>query len=282
VFLVSAVILGAIGELISRFHNAPAIGWLLGLLTFSHVFLGIIILAIFLALSVYVFTHLKWDFSVPGYDITESLRTIHFNELWMKFYDQELNSNVEYARHAISIDENRKDFQRVPWYSARETSRDERGIQWFEQVWFAGNHSDIGGSYPENDARLSDITLDWMFRWASAVSLKHDPSVLKLWPYANGPQHDEVKSGFGLITRLFGWTWTEQPRRLPGSDAVMHRTVYERFDLPAVQVYDELIPYRPVTLAKHDDFARFYIPGAEFPAKSLESATAVAEEPGPH
>ena len=32
----------------------------------------------------------------------------------------------------------------------------------FRQVWFAGNHSDIGGSYPENESRLSDITLDWM------------------------------------------------------------------------------------------------------------------------
>jgi hypothetical protein len=170
---------------------------------------------------------------------------------------------------------------RLEKQTARETSRDERGVQWFEQVWFAGNHADIGGSYPENDARLSDITLDWMLRWASVVpgGLKHDPSVLKLWPYADGPLHDEVKSGFGLVTKLFGWTWSEQPRKLPSPDAIMHQTVYERFDLTAVQVYDELVRYRPVTLAKHHDFARFYVPGAEFPAKSLESATAVAEEP---
>src|SRR5437868_3038645 len=124
-----------------------------------------IVIAALTAGSVYMFTHLKWDLSVPGYGVTESIHTIHFNELWMKFYDQELNPNVEYARHAISIDENRKDFQRFPWYSTRETSRDKNGIQWFEQVWFAGNHSDIGGSYPENDSRLSDITLNWMLRW---------------------------------------------------------------------------------------------------------------------
>jgi Uncharacterized alpha/beta hydrolase domain (DUF2235) len=73
----------------------------------------------------------------------------------------------------------------VPWYSTKETSRDEYGIQWFEQVWFAGNHSDIGGSYPENEARLSDITLDWVLKWASVVpgGLKRDDRVLKLWCY---------------------------------------------------------------------------------------------------
>ncbi|WP_420969397.1 phospholipase effector Tle1 domain-containing protein [Bradyrhizobium sp. B120] len=29
-------------------------------------------------------------------------------------------------------------------------------------MWFAGSHSDVGGSYPENEARLSDISLCWM------------------------------------------------------------------------------------------------------------------------
>src|SRR6266536_2002538 len=104
----SAVILAALGELLSQFRNAPAVGSLLGLLTFAHVFWGIFIIAAVVAAAVYVFTHLKWDFSVPGYDLKRSLRTTHFNELWMKFYDQELNPNVRYARHAISIDENRK------------------------------------------------------------------------------------------------------------------------------------------------------------------------------
>jgi uncharacterized protein (DUF2235 family) len=197
-FLLSAVILAAIGELLSQFRNAPTVGGLLGVLTFAHVFWGIFLIAVLVAAAVYVFTHIKWDFSVPGYDLKQALRTIHFNELWMKFYDQELNPNVEYARHAISIDENRENFQRVPWYSGRESSRDERGVQWFEQVWFSGNHSDIGGSYPENDSRLSDITLDWMLMWASVVpgGLKHDPSVLKLWhPMQQGRSMTRSRGG---------------------------------------------------------------------------------------
>ena len=55
---------------------------------------------------------------------------------------------------------------------------------WFGQLWFAGNHSDIGGSYPEGDFRLSDIALDWMLGAASAVGLAYDPSVLRLHPDA--------------------------------------------------------------------------------------------------
>jgi len=31
-----------------------------------------------------------------------------------------------------------------------------------KQVWFAGAHSDIGGSYPLNESGLSQLTLEWM------------------------------------------------------------------------------------------------------------------------
>ncbi len=67
----------------------------------------------------------------------------------MSFEDKTLNDNVRYARHAISVDENRAAFQRVPWglSGAGRPEKDEQGIDTFLQYWFAGNHSDIGGSY---------------------------------------------------------------------------------------------------------------------------------------
>ena len=127
---------------------------------------------------------MKFDFNVPGYSFWQDLRTVHLTSVWQKFYDYTLNENVGYARHAISIDENRKDFQRVPWGSkdAKHATRDEQGNLWFAQVWFAGNHSDIGGSYPENEARLSDVTLKWMRDSAAAIpgGLKYDPDVLRV------------------------------------------------------------------------------------------------------
>ena len=39
----------------------------------------------------------------------------------------------------------------------------------FKQVWFAGSHSDIGGSYPETESRLSDIALAWMVQEALSL-----------------------------------------------------------------------------------------------------------------
>jgi len=280
-FLVFAAGLGVLGWLLHFLGDTSPFGSLLARLNFTNVFLSVIAIALVSAIFVYCFTHFKWAHEFWRRDWKTSLRSIHFNELWMTFYDYDLNPNVGYARHALSIDENRKNFHRVPWHSVKATARDAYGLQWFEQVWFSGNHSDIGGSYPENESRLSDSALDWMLKWATVVpgGLKYDDRVLKLSPYPEGMQHDELQAGLGLVTKLTGYSWTEEKRKLPSADAVMHRSVYKRFDLPAVQIYDTLRPYRPQTLATHKDFEPYYRPGAQFPAKSNESGTEAAEEP---
>jgi len=56
----------------------------------------------------------------------------------------------------------------------------------------------------------------------------------------------------------------------------MHRSVYERFDLPKAFEYDIWKPYRPEPLRDHIDFARHYQPDAPFPATSLYGATVLA------
>jgi Uncharacterized alpha/beta hydrolase domain (DUF2235) len=157
-------------------------------------------------------------------------------------------------------------------------TRDENGNIYFEQVWFPGNHADVGGSYEENESRLSDITLRWMLNAASAIPqpIKFDPDVLVTHPAPDGRRHDEVKTGFGIFTRLTGITWTEESRKLPSNDAPMHRSVYDRFDLPKAFEYDIWKPYRPETLREHIDFAKYYEPDAPFPATSLSGATALA------
>ncbi len=53
-----------------------------------------------------------------------------------EFYDTKMGANVSYARHALSIDEQREDFEPTVW-----TPR--TGVD-LKQVWFAGVHSDIG------------------------------------------------------------------------------------------------------------------------------------------
>jgi uncharacterized protein (DUF2235 family) len=88
---------------------------------------------------------------------------------WQRFfpdwtYDRHFTPDVQYARHLQSIDEGRKDFKRVPWGGSGTVKWPDRKDEpeQFDQIWFAGNHADVGGSYPENESRLSDIALQWM------------------------------------------------------------------------------------------------------------------------
>ena len=240
-------------------------------------------LSIALVLAGYVFTHFKFDFRVPGYNWKQKLSTMHWTDLYQKFYDYTLNQNIPYAKHAISIDENRKDFKRIGWDPGEtdRPSRDENGNIFFEQIWFPGNHADIGGGYEENESRLSDATLQWMLTAATVTPhpIKFDPAVLMPHPVPIGRSHNEVKAGFGLITTLTGMGWVEQHRELPSENATMHKSVYQRFDAREAFEYDTWVPYRPSTLRNHVDFKKFYEAGAAFPATSLATATCMADDP---
>ncbi|KAJ7918897.1 hypothetical protein B0H13DRAFT_1537675, partial [Mycena leptocephala] len=66
--------------------------------------------------------------------------------------DTRLPDNVERAYHAVSLQENRTKFLPTLW--AKSPGRD------LEQVWFLGDHSDVGGGLKNVD--LSDISLIWM------------------------------------------------------------------------------------------------------------------------
>jgi hypothetical protein len=247
--------------------------------------------ALLATIAAYVYTHFKFDFSVPGYTPKNSASTIHRTELWLKFYDARLDAKVPYAKHALSLNENRKDFARVGWGTKGDAWEvDQHGNRRFEQVWFAGNHADIGGGYPENESRLSDITLQWMMECAAVIpeGLKVDQSVLNLWPNPGGMQHDEVKSGYGWLPNLLGLTWSRQDRTLPVpegkvlSDSIIHRTAYKRFDLESVQTFDGVGPYRPEILRLHVDFENFYKLGAPFPAASENQRQGLLEVPSKH
>jgi hypothetical protein len=115
------------------------------------------------------------------------------------FYDTRLNYACVMRGNALSIDEDRASFACVPWdeETPRHAFTDQRTAHMrFKQVWFAGNHSDIGGSYPETESRLSDIALAWMVE--EAISLPNpihiDRSLLNILSGSCRPQHDERKA----------------------------------------------------------------------------------------
>jgi uncharacterized protein (DUF2235 family) len=74
--------------------------------------------------------------------------------------------NVRIVKHAIAIDEKRAYYKNN---SITSTSKST-----VEEVWFAGVHSDIGGSFPENENGLGKITLKWMIDAAILEGLEID------------------------------------------------------------------------------------------------------------
>jgi uncharacterized protein (DUF2235 family) len=82
-----------------------------------------------------------------------------------EFYDTKIGRNVRIARHALAIDEFRRDFEPTIW-------QPRPGLD-LTQVWFAGAHSDVGGSYrPDRDGSLlADYPLKWMIHEAASAGL---------------------------------------------------------------------------------------------------------------
>ena len=89
------------------------------------------------------------------------------------FHDVTLSSWVRNAFHALAIDERRKPFAPTLWEVKDDDVRRPDHAQRVEQAWFAGVHSNVGGGYA--DARLSDITLEWMLRRVRRLGLELAP-----------------------------------------------------------------------------------------------------------
>lgn len=177
---------------------------------------------------------------------------------WNKeHYDAWLDSDVGFARHALAIDENRADFPRVIWGTKGEVAKNaNKHPQWLDQVWFAGCHSDVGGSYLEEESRLSDIALQWMLveLRICVPEIEMQPTVLRANPDSMGLQHDEVY--------MFEWgrlrlRWPRKPR-LVESQFRLHSTVIKRLSAKYVPHLEETKPYRPDQLAQHPQAKRFY------------------------
>jgi hypothetical protein len=147
----------------------------------------------------------------------------------------------------------------------------------FEQIWFAGNHADIGGSYPETESRLSDISLQWMVDFITKTSpeegrVEVDPAYMALCPSPDGMMHDECMVGIGGSPAH----WYPADRDVP-VDAVLHPTVYERLALPSVRNYTSYAKYRPAPLRNHSKAKAYF----EDELKPTLGADGTAVSPSP-
>ena len=124
-----------------------------------------------------------------------------------------------------------------------------------KQYWFAGCHSDIGGSYPETESRLSDIALQWMIdelqQCVPEVQILSDKLVTS--PDAKSLQHEER---FMISVGPIRKAWSRKLRDV--KVGTLHETVLERLEAEMVPQMDDVKPYRPEALAAHPDTKEFY------------------------
>lgn len=168
----------------------------------------------------------------------------------LQFFDTELSGTVEYAYHALAIDEHRAPFLPTLW-----TYKPKAG-QTVEQVWFCGAHSDVGGGYLEDDA--SKIALLWMLEKAKGAGLKLDDEALQAYPIAPNPQ-GKLHDSKGLL-----YVFTKSVNRVigclknsiePDPTQSVHESVLQRWDADA--------KYRPPQLREY--FKRVKDPRGERP-----------------
>lgn len=152
-----------------------------------------------------------------------------------KFPNATLNPDVQFGYHAVSIDEKRSKFRPNLWDEPAASN------QTIEQVWFAGVHSDIGGSYKEQE--LSDITLRWMLDNAKSHGLLVSERANQVIGDCTGKLHNSLLP----IWWILGW---KKRKILPG--AKIHSSVYNRMN--------KMNSYRPKNLpVKEDMLTNFLI-----------------------
>jgi uncharacterized protein (DUF2235 family) len=140
-----------------------------------------------------------------------------------KFHSFDLSDSIEFARQALSIDEERKSFLPVIWNTIEN---DVNGKM--KQVWFSGVHTDVGGGYEEED--LSNITLRWMIQEATAKNLiiyEKSPAYKKLIasnPDIDGIMHNEQKHFPGKLLKKMKRSWNKTTHGEP----CIHESVFER------------------------------------------------------
>jgi len=153
------------------------------------------------------------------------------------------NPSMRVGRDAVSIDERRCYFRNNLWGAPFDG-------QDIKQVWFAGTHSDVGGSYAYNECGFSQISLEWMLCEAARAGLLLDarraemelggvPPPPPVAPDPKGRVHNSLTFAWWLLEFLphryydfdsqkVRWRIPLGASRVIPEGSVLHRTVAEK------------------------------------------------------
>jgi len=136
----------------------------------------------------------------------------------VRFADHRLSPFVEQACHALALDDERHSFHPEIW---EETAQNDPNR--ISQVWFAGMHSNVGGSYPDDGMSLTSLL--WMIEQARNAGLHFSNAELERIKAAANPHGKMYDSRRGL-----GGIYLYCPREVAvnGSVAKIHASVFQR------------------------------------------------------
>lgn len=129
----------------------------------------------------------------------------------------DLDPNIHFAYHAVSIDEKRADFK-------PELINPRNNVI---QMWFTGAHSDIGGGYAQTS--LSDISLLWMLDQLSTYFTIAPPRTSpNIYADIHQPWLDQLYKNKPKITRV-----------IPQEDFI-HNSVTKRYQQQSTNLPENL------------------------------------------
>ncbi|KAL4782674.1 hypothetical protein BJX76DRAFT_358728 [Aspergillus varians] len=162
-----------------------------------------------------------------------------------RFASCEVDSNIDYAFHALALDEWRTAFGPTLWHLGEENDHTQ-----LKQVWFPGSHRNIGGGW--SDQQIETIALAWLADQLTSLGVEFSrPEMKRLFRWVN-PEIEIREWGRGKIYDPKGLTtwpdkvynllpFTALPKRKPGMymtdenpPRTLHRTM--EFVHPSVRI----------------------------------------------
>jgi hypothetical protein len=144
-----------------------------------------------------------------------------FNSGKYRYHDVGLNPCIENVSHALAIDERRKPFAPNLW---------QRPTGWrgkLEQAWFAGVHTNVGGSATPDG--LANEALHWIVEKAEGLGLQFDNAFLAHYvPCFNSQLHNSMTTMYRLLGQYV------RPLGQQANDGeLVHQSAIDRLNLAA-------------------------------------------------
>jgi uncharacterized protein (DUF2235 family) len=192
-----------------------------------------------------------WD-TVGALGVPETIPFSAWINQKHRFHDLALSRIVQWARHAMAIDETRNSFEPSPWSQESLIAINSMHREYrVEQDWFSGDHGSVGGGYKER--RLADGALIWVAEGAERAGLKFSDQLGYIaaaranYDPINGPLRNST--GGEWLTKLRGQgprTQAKPQRLIDISEGAVRRM---REDPTYVQGDSQEVRWRRTTLA---------------------------------